>query len=165
MARLFAADQFDIISANILTLRQIIDIWGRFSRKITWHAVFLKKIAQSGMGSASTAETSPKGSILLDYAYTLYYVGLKKGKNFMSLNKKYTWARFLKEHPEHKEKKTKRTSKEGQKAFDAAFKQHAKEYLKERLAKIEKEQKTAAGTYLARLERDYDRTKTLQKNI
>lgn len=84
----------------------------------------------------------------------------------MSLNKKYTWARFLKDHPEHKEKKTKRTSKEGQKAFDAAFKQHAKEYLKERLAKIEKEQKSgAAGSYLARLERNYDRTKTLQKNI
>ncbi len=85
----------------------------------------------------------------------------------MSLNQKYTWARFLKDHPEHKEKKTKRTSKEGQKAFDAAFKQHAKEYLKERLAKIEKEQKAAGsnGTLLARLTRDHDRTKTLQKNI
>ncbi len=112
----------------------------------------------------------------------------------MSLNKKYTWARFLKDHPEHKEKKTKRTSKEGQKAFDAAFKQHAKEYLKDRLAKIEKEQKTveanrseftkslkeakqelkkialrkrisAAGPHLARLERNHDRTKAQQKNI
>lgn len=58
----------------------------------------------------------------------------------MSLNKKYTWADFLKEHPEYKEKKIKRTSKEGQKAFDAAFKQKSKDYLKDRLASIDKEQ-------------------------
>ncbi len=112
----------------------------------------------------------------------------------MSMNKKYTWADFLKSHPEHKEKKIKRTSKEGEKAFEAAFKQHLKEYLKNRLGKIDKEcelvekrQKAlskslkeakkiekknhiqqkigAAGSYLRRLEKMRDRTKTSQKSL
>lgn len=47
----------------------------------------------------------------------------------MSLNQKYTWKDFLREHPEHKEKKTKRTSSEGKKAFEAAFKAYIKKYL------------------------------------
>lgn len=112
----------------------------------------------------------------------------------MSLNKKYTWKDFLKEHPEHKEKKTKRTSKDGQKAFEAAYKQHIKEYLKGRLAKIDNEQKRATkkrqelskhlkalkepkkapslelkighvDAYVRRLEKMHDRTKMLQKNV
>lgn len=61
----------------------------------------------------------------------------------MSLNQKYTWKDFLRDHPEHKEKKTKRTSKEGQKAFEAAYKNHAKEFLKSRLAGIDAEKAMA----------------------
>lgn len=112
----------------------------------------------------------------------------------MSLNKKYTWGDFLKEHPEHGGKKTKRTSKEGEKAFQTAFKSHAKEYLKTRQAKIEKEEKraeakrkdlaaklkaskttTAANAlelrlgamsaYIARLDKMRDRAKLLQKSL
>jgi len=103
----------------------------------------------------------------------------------MSLNKKYTWADFLKEHPEHKEKKIKRTSKEGQKAFEAAFKQHSKNFLKDRLSKIENEKKRAsekrkslnknlknfgakigsADAYLNKLEKDTERVKDAQKHI
>ena len=49
----------------------------------------------------------------------------------MSLNQKYTWHDFLREHPEHKEKGTRRTSPEGKKAFESAFKAKAKEYLDE----------------------------------
>ncbi|MBN1283567.1 MAG: hypothetical protein JXA24_07345 [Proteobacteria bacterium] len=47
----------------------------------------------------------------------------------MSLNSKYTWHYFLKEHPEHREKGLKRTSSEGRKAFESAFKAHAKQHL------------------------------------
>lgn len=86
----------------------------------------------------------------------------------MSLNQKYTWGDFLKAHPEYKQKKIKRTSKEGQKAFEAAYKQHAKEYLKGRLAKIDdclKKKKDATSAATARLERARERTKMLQKNI
>ena len=85
----------------------------------------------------------------------------------MSLNRKYTWADFLKEHPEYKTKKIKRTSKEGQKAFDAAYKQHIKEYLKDRLVRIEKEQKRASKSqaYLNRREKLRERTKTLPKSL
>lgn len=61
----------------------------------------------------------------------------------MALNQKYTWADFLKAHPEHKEKPLKRTSDEGKKLFEAAFKKHIKEYLKERSTKIEKQAKRA----------------------
>lgn len=50
----------------------------------------------------------------------------------MSLNKKYTWADFLRDNPEHKEKKTKRTSPEGKKAFETAYKKFIKEYLTQR---------------------------------
>lgn len=110
----------------------------------------------------------------------------------MALNQKYTWKDFLKEHPEYKEKKIKRTSKEAVKAFESAYKQHVKEYLKDRIVKIDKEKdraekrkkelvttlkgvkinsksvalKTKIGAmnaYLARLEKMKDRTKTLQK--
>lgn len=83
----------------------------------------------------------------------------------MSLNRKYTWADFLKEHPEYKEKKIKRTSKEGGKAFDAAFKQRMKDYLKDRLTKIDKEKERATDAYLTKLEKIRNRTKMLQKNI
>lgn len=112
----------------------------------------------------------------------------------MGLNQKYTWRNFLKDNPEYKEKKIKRTSKEGTKAFESAFKQHAKEYLKERLGKIDKEQeriqkdrdtlnKKLKGTktcdrakkiqvklgakkaYLAKLERIHEKTKSLQKSL
>lgn len=61
----------------------------------------------------------------------------------MALNQKYTWADFLKAHPEHKAKPLKRTSDEGKKLFEAAFKKHIKEYLKERTQKIEKQAKRA----------------------
>jgi hypothetical protein len=59
----------------------------------------------------------------------------------MSLNQKYTWLVFLREHPEHKEKKTKRTSAEGKKAFEAAFKAHVKKYLADMPALIDKQLK------------------------
>ena len=49
----------------------------------------------------------------------------------MSMNQKYTWHDFLREHPEHREKKTKRTSSEGKKAFEAAYKANLKKYLEE----------------------------------
>ena len=56
----------------------------------------------------------------------------------MSLNQKYTWAGFLKEYPEHKEKKTKRTSSEGKKAFETAYKKFIKNYLDERQTQLKK---------------------------
>lgn len=86
----------------------------------------------------------------------------------MSLNQKYTWAQFLKDNPEYKEKKIKRTSKEGIKAFEAAYKQHIKEYLKDRMAKIDKQKellKKGKGASIARLDRARERTKSLQKSI
>ncbi|PIR16333.1 MAG: hypothetical protein COV46_08790 [Deltaproteobacteria bacterium CG11_big_fil_rev_8_21_14_0_20_49_13] len=85
----------------------------------------------------------------------------------MSLSKKYTWADFLKANPEHKAKKTKRTSKEGAKAFEAAYKQHVKEYLKARMAKIDKESARCPKNkaYLVRLETSKERAKMLQKNV
>lgn len=61
----------------------------------------------------------------------------------MSLNQKYTWNDFLKDHPDLKEKKIKRTSKEGEKAFEAAFKAKMKEYLKDCDGKIEKRKENA----------------------
>lgn len=57
----------------------------------------------------------------------------------MSINQKYTWADFLREHPEARAKKLKRTSKEGKKAFEDAFKAHAKTYLKDLSARFEKD--------------------------
>ena len=56
----------------------------------------------------------------------------------MSLNQKYTWADFLKGHPEHKEKKTKRTSSEGKKAFETAYKKFIKNYLEERQTQLKR---------------------------
>lgn len=56
----------------------------------------------------------------------------------MSLNQKYTWHDFLKEHPEHKDKGTRRTSSEGKKAFDSAYKAFMKTYLSDRVGKVEK---------------------------
>lgn len=64
----------------------------------------------------------------------------------MSLAHQYTWARFLKEHPEAKKKKIKRTSSEGEKAFKAAFKEFAKNYLKGRSEKIKKEKERVTKT-------------------
>jgi hypothetical protein len=63
----------------------------------------------------------------------------------MSVNQKYTWHDFLKEHPEHKEKSTKRTSPEGKKAFESAYKSHIKKYLSERIEKVEKSLKKASA--------------------
>ncbi len=57
----------------------------------------------------------------------------------MSLNQKYTWKDFLREHPEHKEKGTKRTSSEGKKAFESAFKAFCKKYLDEQQARYDKQ--------------------------
>lgn len=57
----------------------------------------------------------------------------------MSLNQKYTWADFIKENPEFKEKGLKRTSSEGKKAFEAAYKAKVKDVLKDRLLFIDKE--------------------------
>lgn len=64
----------------------------------------------------------------------------------MSLAHQYTWAQFLKEHPEAKKKKVKRTSAEGAKAFKAAFEKFAKDFLKERQEKIKKEKDRVAKT-------------------
>jgi len=61
----------------------------------------------------------------------------------MSLNQKYTWQDFLKEHPAHKEKGTKRTSPEGKKAFESAYKSHIKKYLAGRTKEIDEEIKRA----------------------
>ena len=58
----------------------------------------------------------------------------------MSLADKYTWKDFLKANPDKKE--LKRTSTEGKKAFEAAYKTFAKEYLKNRDARTEKFIKT-----------------------
>jgi len=61
----------------------------------------------------------------------------------MALNQKYTWADFLRDNPEHKEKKTKRTSAEGKKAFEAAYKKFIKEYLAERQKQLGKMEERA----------------------
>lgn len=58
----------------------------------------------------------------------------------MSLSQKFTWGDFLRQNPDLKAKKVKRTSPEGEKAFQAAFKKFAKDYLKEREAWIKKEE-------------------------
>ena len=57
----------------------------------------------------------------------------------MSLAHQFTWGDFLKKHPEFKKKKLKRTSPEGEKAFKVAFKEFARNFLKDREAKIKKE--------------------------
>lgn len=62
----------------------------------------------------------------------------------MSLNQKYTWADFLKQHPDLKKKGVKRISKEGKKAFEEAFKTYAKTYLKQLTTKLELRAKKAS---------------------
>ena len=57
----------------------------------------------------------------------------------MSLAHKFSWNEFLKKNPEFKKKGVKRTSPEGEKAFKAAFKDFAKNYLKERQETLKKE--------------------------
>ena len=54
----------------------------------------------------------------------------------MAIKDKFTWADFLKANPDAKEKKLKRTSSEGQKAFEKAYKDFAKNYLKGREEKL-----------------------------
>ena len=54
----------------------------------------------------------------------------------MALKDQYTWKDFLKANPDKKE--LKRTSAEGKKAFEAAYKTFAKEYLKNREARTAK---------------------------
>ena len=56
----------------------------------------------------------------------------------MSLAHKFTWGDFLKKNPELKKKKLKRTSPEGDKAFQAAFKDFSKVFLKEREDRLKK---------------------------
>lgn len=63
----------------------------------------------------------------------------------MALKDKFTWNDFLKQNPEFKEKKVKRTSPEGEKAFNVAFKNFAKEHLKAREAYRAKEAERAAS--------------------
>lgn len=65
----------------------------------------------------------------------------------MALADKYTWGDFLKAHPDLKKKKIKRTSPEGEKAFKAAFKTFAKEFLKHRVANLKKEEERVAKTH------------------
>lgn len=62
----------------------------------------------------------------------------------MALNQKYTWADFLRQNPEKKE--LKRTSAEGKKAFETAYKGFIKEYLKTRVASLQKQQQTATAS-------------------
>jgi len=61
----------------------------------------------------------------------------------MALNQRYTWADFMKEHPDLKKKGVKRTSPEGKKAFEAAYKQKIKAYLSERVELVNKLKKMA----------------------
>ncbi|MBI2346791.1 MAG: hypothetical protein HYV03_07955 [Deltaproteobacteria bacterium] len=63
----------------------------------------------------------------------------------MSMGQKYTWADFLKDHPELKTKGVKRTSKEGKKAFEEAYKTALKSHLKGLSAKLEREGKKATA--------------------
>jgi uncharacterized protein YicC (UPF0701 family) len=63
----------------------------------------------------------------------------------MSLNQKYTWKDFLKANPNFKAKAVKRSSDEAQKAFDAAYKKHIKDYLKTRQTEQEKTLKKITG--------------------
>lgn len=79
----------------------------------------------------------------------------------MSLNQKYTWAQFLKEHPEYKGKKLKRISNEGKKAFETAFKKATKEYLMTRLEKIEgfKKRATARHSELTKKQQAFTKAK------
>lgn len=64
----------------------------------------------------------------------------------MSLAHQFTWGSFLKKNPEFKKKGLKRTSPEGEKAFKAAFKDFAKNALKERQEAIQKEKERVAKT-------------------
>lgn len=71
----------------------------------------------------------------------------------MSLAHKFSWQKFLKLHPEYKKKKIKRTSPEGEKAFKTAFKEFAKNWLKERQEKIKKEKERVTKTKKGLLEK------------
>lgn len=62
----------------------------------------------------------------------------------MSLAHQFSWKKFLKENPELKKKGVKRTSPEGEKAYQAAFKEFAKNYIKDREARLKKEEKRTA---------------------
>ena len=75
----------------------------------------------------------------------------------MALNQKYTWADFLKDHPEKKD--LKRTSPEGKKAFDQAFKAKIKEYLTARTERVKVLQKKATEKHKTLTEK----VQTLQK--
>ena len=57
----------------------------------------------------------------------------------MSLASHFTWGDFLKKHPDFKKKDVKRNSPEGEKAFKAAFKEFAKDFLKKRETQIKKD--------------------------
>lgn len=91
----------------------------------------------------------------------------------MAIKDKFTWADFLKQNPEAKEKKLKRTSTEGQKAFEKAYKDFAKTYLKTREERVASEtertnkRKTELVTRLKGLEgrRKHVRQKKLNKAI
>ena len=77
----------------------------------------------------------------------------------MSLNQKYTWHDFLKEHPEHKEKGLKRTTSEGKKAFESAFKAKAKEFIEGQQKRFDRDTEKVTARRAERTER----VKGLQK--
>ena len=83
----------------------------------------------------------------------------------MALNQKYTWADFLKDNPEHREKKTKRTSPEGKKAFEAAYKKFIKDYLTKRqqqLGKMKEKTTTRRNEIIAKVQ-SFQKTKNIPK--
>ncbi len=91
----------------------------------------------------------------------------------MALNQKYTWADFLKEHPDFKKKGVKRTSAEGKKAFESAYKTKIKVYLTERVEKVNKMKKSATDKKKALTEKvsafrkakDFSKAKTYQEKV
>jgi len=91
----------------------------------------------------------------------------------MSLKQKYTWEDFLKEKPELKAKGVKRTSKEGEKAFKAAFKAKIKEHLSKRTDKVsflkkkaeEKKIKLTEKVKDFQKKKDFGQAKIYQKKV
>lgn len=91
----------------------------------------------------------------------------------MALNQKYTWADFLKEHPDLKKKGVKRTSSEGKKAFESAYKTKIKAYLAERVEKVGKMKKAATDKKKALTEKvsalqkakNFSNAKTYQEKV
>ncbi|MDO8494776.1 MAG: hypothetical protein Q7S68_05515 [Deltaproteobacteria bacterium] len=76
----------------------------------------------------------------------------------MALSQKYTWADFLKANPDAKKSSLKRTSKEGIKAFEAAYQIFIKGYTAKKQEELKKEktrvtkEKTELVTELKKLD-------------